>query len=416
MSQLFYNISVYLYYFLIWGAGFFNQKARKFIDGRKGLLESIRKDFEGQEAPILWFHAASLGEFEQGRPLMEKAREDFPSCKILLTFFSPSGYEIRKDYKGADYVYYLPLDTPANAKKFLDIVKPSVAIFIKYEFWYNYINQLHKSGIQALSISSVFRKKQFVFHPLGFFFRKMLKKVSHFFVQNESSEALLKSIGVSQVTVSGDTRLDRVKKIADNIQPNQAIEQFKQDKLALIIGSSWPVDINFLVEELNLLIDEIKLIVAPHNINDTELDQIESQFKGSKVRYSNLNTESTNSDILIIDNIGMLSQIYQYADIAYIGGGFRGALHNTLEAAVFGIPIFFGKHENNKKFQESIDLLQNGGAIEVSNQSQLKAILNGLLTDETIRKERGDMNKQYIMDNAGATDIILKYLKEKLAI
>ncbi len=400
---------------MIWLASPFVSKARKFVVGRKNLLKVIESELGPEFKKCIWFHAASLGEFEQGRPLIERVRNEFPKEKIVLTFFSPSGYEVRKNYEMVDHVFYLPLDTPGNARKFIELVRPRVAIFIKYEFWFNYIKTLHSNSITLLSVSSVFRESHLAFHPSGAFFRKMLRKIDYYFVQDEQSMKLLRQIGISNATVSGDTRFDRVCENARNAIEYPLIEQFKADQPTLIVGSSWDEDMACIIPVINQLNPRIKVIVAPHQIEENIMNSIASQFNGKSIRYSQYNLDEKESfDLMIIDNVGMLSTIYRYADIVFIGGGFRGALHNTIEAAIYGMPIIFGRHENNKKFLEAMNLLKLDAAFEVSNQSEFADILQSLLNDKDLRVKLGGAGKAYVEESAGASDIVMNYLRPNL--
>ena len=353
---------------------------------------------------LIWFHCASLGEFEQGRPLMEAMKKKDPSVRILLTFFSPSGYEIRKNYSGADHVFYLPLDTPANAKKFIEIVKPSKVFFVKYEFWFNFLKALKRKNIPTYLVSGIFRDDHHFFKSSGAWFRKQLSAFTHFYLQDEKSVRLLNSIGYFNVTLAGDTRFDRVFEVAANVNQNDLIKQFVADKKMLIVGSSWMED-EAIVSSIKLA--PLKLIIAPHEVNKAHLDSMVDRFgsAASVLLYSNAN-ESNVSDaqILMIDNIGMLSSLYQYATVAFIGGGFGKGIHNILEAATFGLPIIFGP--NYKKFTEAKELIKLGGAFSIKDSSDFEKTMH-LLDDEQVLKTASLISKMYIKTHVGATGRIL---------
>ena len=380
MSALFYNISIYLYQLAIWLVSPFNKKAKLWIDGRRVKFNnSTTQQFNNSK--LAWFHCASLGEFEQGRPVIEKFRQTFPDHKILLTFFSPSGYEVRKNYVGADFVHYLPSDTPTNAREFIEYFNPSIAFFVKYEFWYNYLRVLHEKRIPVISFSAIFRGNQTFFHWYGGFQRNILKYFTHIFVQNKSSLELLQSIGIQNVTIGGDTRFDRVKQIADARKNLPIIETFRDGKPLLIIGSCWQEDFEVIAPFLNTFEKELKVIIAPHEIHEEEIEQWRKLLKNDSIKYSdvvNLNNKfllsnpyHPNPNTLIIDNIGMLSSLYQYADFAWIGGAYGKGLHNILEAATFGLPIFFG-NKNYKKFQEAVDLEELNGAKSIADTAEFE--------------------------------------------
>ena len=413
MSKLFYNLSVGGYYLLVWIASFFNQKARRFIDGRKTIFDDLEANLANNQLPVIWFHAASLGEFEQGRPVMEKLKAEIKDFFLLITFFSPSGYEIRKDYALADYITYLPVDTSRNAKRFMDIVEPDIAVFIKYEFWYHFINEAHKRDTVLISISSIFRKKQMVFHPMGYFFRRMLRKIDCYFVQDKRSSELLKRINISNCVISGDTRFDRVIEIADSVKPIDKLASFPNDLPVFVIGSAWPIDMHYLMRVLNDNIGRMKVVLAPHNIIDREIRQFENAFQGKSLRYSKVDKlVPTDIDVLIIDNIGMLSSLYQYGSFAFVGGGFRGGLHNTLEAAVYGIPVLFGKHENNAKFNEAAGLILSGGGFEISSESEVGNIIGKFISEPEVTGKIGEKCSKYVREHAGATNKIVAYIKD----
>ena len=403
--RFFYNISIFFYYLAIRIASFFNPKARLWIIGRKNIFKEIEFAIQKLKTQnLIWFHCASLGEFEQGRPLMEAMKKKDPSVRILLTFFSPSGYEIRKNYSGADHVFYLPLDTPANAKKFIEIVKPSKVFFVKYEFWFNFLKALKRKNIPTYLVSGIFRDDHHFFKSSGAWFRKQLSAFTHFYLQDEKSVRLLNSIGYFNVTLAGDTRFDRVFEVAANVNQNDLIKQFVADKKMLIVGSSWMED-EAIVSSIKLA--PLKLIIAPHEVNKAHLDSMVDRFgsAASVLLYSNAN-ESNVSDaqILIIDNRGMLSSLYQYATVAFIGGGFGKGIHNILEAATFGLPIIFGP--NYKKFTEAKELIKLGGAFSIKDSSDFEKTMH-LLDDEQVLKTASLISKMYIKTHVGATGRIL---------
>jgi 3-deoxy-D-manno-octulosonic-acid transferase len=407
----------------------FNHKAKLWIEGRNSWqlavsnwqekIESQRNfALETQYSKIAWFHCASLGEFEQGRPVIEKFRETFPAYKIVLTFFSPSGYEVRKDYTGADFICYLPSDTPSNATDFIEKINPSIAFFVKYEFWYNYLRILHEKQIPVISFSAIFRPNQIFFKGYGGFYRNILTYFDYIFVQNQSSLDLLQNIGLQKVTVGGDTRFDRVKQIANARKSLPIIEQFKDGKPLLIIGSCWQEDFVVIVPFLNNFTKDLSVIIAPHEIHEVEIESWRKQLKGSSVRYSEISTDNSQyltSNTLIIDNIGMLSSLYQYADFAWIGGSYGKGLHNILEAATFGLPIFFGDR-NYHKFQEAIDLEQLTGAKAINNSDEFALEFQKLYSDIELRNQQSTIIRKYVEDNLGGTDKVIKYAVEVLSI
>jgi 3-deoxy-D-manno-octulosonic-acid transferase len=388
----------------------FNKKAKKWVEGRKGLLPHLKYQFQNNTAPVAWFHCASLGEFEQARPLLEKFKTEYSRYKILLTFFSPSGYEIRKDYPQADYVYYLPLDTKKNARKFIESTKPAIAFFAKYEFWYYFIYELKKKNIPVISFSANFRQDQIFFKPYGTFYKNILKMFEMIFVQNESSYYLLKSINIKNTAVAGDTRFDRVKTLCDNRKKNIIAEKFKDNKKLLVIGSSWPQDLQIIAPFINEFKDELKIIIAPHELHENELMALQNEFKRKTILYSQANPETVNeSEILIIDNIGMLSSLYQYAEFAYIGGAFGKGLHNILEAATYGMPIFFGP--NYAKFNEAIDLVKTSCAFPINDTTSLNKIFSSFYNNEDLRSSVSEKCSAYVSSHTGATGKILAHCK-----
>jgi len=405
--RAFYSLGIVLYGLIIRLGSLWHLKARLWVNGRKNLLQKIEEDLNGEFGPCIWIHSASLGEFEQGRPLIEKLKEEYKDLRIILTFFSPSGYEIRKDYPLVDHVYYLPEDTPANARQLVKLIQPTLAIFIKYEYWYNYMNELNKTQTPLIFISSIFRPSQPFFKFYGGWFLKHLSNTTHFFVQNEASVKLLISHGISQVSLSGDTRFDRVAEIASKVEPNAMVENFKANHSLLLAGSSWPED-EQLIQALALSKPTLKIIIAPHLIDENHIQQIESLFPNA-VRYSQMHDQDPYSlQVLIIDNMGMLSSLYQYADLAFIGGGFGAGIHNTLEAATFGMPIFIGP--NYHKFQEAKDLKDIGVLQVADNQQALLEMVNQLLQTDSDLEYLSQRSKCYVQDHTGATEAILKYM------
>ncbi len=407
MGRLIYNISIYLLASLYRFASIFNSKAKQYVIGRSDLFNKLRKEFIDIRYQWVWVHCASLGEFEQGRPIMEALKEQYPSTKILLTFFSPSGYEIRKNYSGADAVFYLPWDTPSNAKQFVEIVKPSLAIFVKYEFWYNYSTQLKENSIPLISISCILRPDQIFFKSYGALFRKTLKNFNYFFAQNKETQELLKSIDIAS-TLAGDTRFDRVMQIVQSSEEIDIAKRFKNGQKLLVAGSCWPEDMEVLVPLINENKDRLKFIIAPHEISEGFISSIEKSLEVNSVRYSNAVEISSDISVLIVDNIGMLSRLYRYGEFAYVGGAFGAGLHNILEAACYGVPIFFG-NKNYKKYQEATDLIMLGGAFEVAGFSELKAkyeLMNNMPESFLLACE---VTRSYVQENLGATKKIMDY-------
>lgn len=388
----------------------FSIKARKWIKGQWRLLKKIKKAINNHDGKqkILWIHCSSLGEFEQGRPVIEGFREQHPDYKILLTFFSPSGYEVRKSYDKVDWVFYLPLDFLTNAKQFVKAVNPSIAIFVKYEFWYHYLNHLRKNGTKTYLVSAIFRPSQSFFRKHGGFSRKMLGCFTHLFVQNEQSVELLKAININNVTLAGDTRFDRVQQLVSHAVDIPAIEKFKTDKPLLIAGSTWPDDEEMVAKYVNRC-SNMQMVIAPHEVNEAHIDLVVKQFPNKKlIRYTQIkgNENLAGYDILIIDTIGLLMSAYQYGDWAYIGGGFiKSGIHNTLEAATFGLPVVFGP--NYHKFMEASGLIIAQAGFAISIQAQLDTIFDLLRTNEEFRKQTGAKSKAYVQQNLGATQIIL---------
>ena len=400
-----YNLTMYILELGIKLAALFSDKPAKMVKGHREVFDLLKSKID-RNAQYIWFHAASLGEFEQGRPLIERIRKEYPQYKILQTFFSPSGYEVRKNYDGADIVCYLPIDTPANAKKFIDLVNPCMVFFVKYEFWHNYLNTLYQKGIPTYSVSSIFRPNQIFFRWYGKSYQQVLKTFAHLFVQNEESKQLLAGIGVKNTTVVGDTRFDRVLDICAAAKQLPLVQKFKGDALTFVAGSSWGPDEDIFIKYFNAH-PEMKLIIAPHVVNDGHLKEIESKLQRSSIRYTQATEENVGkADCLIIDCYGLLSSIYRYGEISYIGGGFGVGIHNVLEAAVYGIPVIFGP--NNKKFREAQHLLANKGGFEIHGYDDFEQLMNKFLTDEAYLKQSGKAAGDYVKGNAGAMELILK--------
>lgn len=389
-------------------AGLFNAKARAFNDGRSRIFENLRLQLTPNTAPIIWVHCASLGEFEQGRPVIEKLKQEFPRYKILLTFFSPSGYEVRKNYAHADYIFYLPWDTKRNASQFVSIVRPSLAVFIKYEFWYHYSTQLKKRQIPLLSVSSIFREQQLFFKSYGGFYRNILFNFTHFFVQNDESVKLLKKLGLKNYTKAGDTRFDRVKELVTNGNGVPIAEQFKANDKVMVIGSCWPEDLEVIIPFINENYHHLKFIIAPHEISESFISNLEQSLNAEKIRYSQAaDGKPEDAHVLIIDNVGMLSRLYRYGEFAYIGGAFGKGLHNILEAACYGIPIFFG-NQSYQKFQEAVDLINRGGAFDVADYRDFKTKYEAVNVPQNFLLAC-EVTRQYVEENLGATEKVMQY-------
>ena len=417
-----YNIVIY---FVLWGiaiASLFNEKVRKMWRGEREAFKILKQKVD-PNAKYIWFHAASLGEFEQGRPLMERIRKDYPQYKILLTFYSPSGYEVRKNYEGADIICYMPVDTRLNAIRFLRLVRPVMAFFIKYEFWSNFLHILKHRNIPTYSVSSIFREDQVFFKWYGRNYAGVLKCFTRFFVQNEESKRLLEGIGITAVDVVGDTRFDRVLQIKEaakhvpicaafrtGVASSQSADVPHHDFKVFVAGSSWPPDENIFIPFFNEHKDW-RLLIAPHVIAEEHLKLILSLIKGKKVvRYTQTTPEeAAEADVLIIDCFGLLSSMYNYGDVAYIGGGFGVGIHNTLEAAVWNMPVIFGP--NNKKFQEAQGLLKSGGGFEINTDEDFSGLMSSLMNDETFLKQAGDKAGTFVAHLAGATDKVLASVK-----
>jgi len=399
----FYNISISFYYLAVKIAALFNPKAKLWADGRVNIFKELKEVNTNEN--IYWFHCASLGELEQGKPLIEKLKETDNSIKILITFFSPSGYEFGKDYNKADYVYYLPLDTFANAKQFIEMVNPTKAFFIKYEFWHHFLFQLNEKKIPTYLVSGVFRKNQLFFKWYGSFHKKMLTYFNFFFVQNENSKLLLTNLGYNNISVTGDTRLDRVYENSLTPEKPALIKKFTGNKKIIIVGSSWPTEEKIIAEFIHATKKDYKFIIAPHNIDKKHIKEIETLLTTNFIKYSEATYDNIGSyKTLIIDNIGILANTYQFTDIAFIGGGFTGSLHNILEPASFGNIILFGpKHS---KFHEAEELMNINGAYEIKDSDDLLAIINHLEIDNNLKASQ-EVNRNYVKKGRGASEKIL---------
>ena len=386
-------------------AALFSKKVRLMIKGQHETFDKLRREIDPTQQYV-WVHAASLGEFEQGRPLIERIHAEHPHLKILLTFFSPSGYEVRKNYEGADVICYLPFDTPLNARRFVRLANVKMAFFVKYEFWPNYIGALYRNDIPVYSVSSIFRPDQIFFRWYGKSYAKCLHKITHFFVQNDASIDLLKQLGITAVTKTGDTRFDRVLDIMNQAKELPIVEAFAKGKKVLIAGSSWAPDEDLFIPYFNKRKD-LKLVIAPHVVNEGHLSEIERKLERPALRYSKATPEeAAQADCLIIDCYGLLSSIYRYATVAYVGGGFGVGIHNVPEAAVYGCPVLFGP--NNKKFKEAQDLIACHGSYEIHNAADFTEVLTKLLTYDELLRSSGSAAANYIRKNAGARDAIYK--------
>ncbi len=410
-----YNLSIFIYSILIKLASPFNLKAGQILNGRQRVFDELTNKIK-HDRPIIWVHCASLGEFEQGRPLIEAIKKQHPEYQIFLTFFSPSGYEIRKNYELADYICYLPADTKSNARKLIELVNPEFVFFVKYDFWFHYIQELKNRNIPLYLVSAIFRENQLFFKntPWGNWYRKMLFGFGHFFVQDEQSVKLLAGIGLANVTKAGDTRFDRVAEIARNGKDIPLIEKFKSNQQLVVAGSTWKPDEELLIEYIHAH-PEIKFIIAPHETKKGNIDRLISQLKTSVICYTEATDESVmNKQVLLVDTIGLLSSVYKYADLAYIGGGFGVGIHNTLEAAIFGMPIVFGP--NYLRFNEATTMVKLGIAHPVNDYSGVKAILDTLLADTGKRKEITSACISFTQQNLGATNTIVSKVFKKLPI
>ena len=411
-----YNLIVDLADFILKIVALFNNKIRLFVDGRKPVFKILSNKIKAYDKTI-WFHAASLGEYEQGLPVMERMKSRFPNHLIVLTFFSPSGYEVRKNNTIADVTVYLPLDTQSNVNQFLKLVRPDMVFFIKYEYWPNYLNALQNKEIPTYLISGIFREKQVFFKWYGSFYKKALDAFEHFFVQNSSSKELLLKLGKTNVTVSGDTRFDRVTEILKQNNELDFIEEFKNNSLTVVVGSSWPKDESLLVNYINTA-NNVKFIIAPHNINKDQIANLQNQISKKTVLFSSLNLKDVGAskladyDVFIIDTIGILTKIYSYANLVYVGGGFGNpGVHNILEPATFGVPIVIGPNYNH--FAEATALVKMEGCISITNQEELNEVFDKLIQNEAVRLEKGHICSTFVEMNKNASETIMNFIIQK---
>lgn len=404
-----YNIIIRLVAFFLPITKFFSSKMKSFVEGRKYIWEYLQQEIDPNEKYI-WFHVSSLGEYEQGVPVMQEIRKNYPEHKILLSFFSPSGYEIRKNNPLADLTVYLPIDTPKNAKKWVKLIKPELVFFVKYDFWPNYLKQLKKNKIRTFLISAIFRKDQLFFKKKGQFYREALQTFEHFFVQDDNSQKLLQSIGYKNVSIAGDTRFDRVYSLTQESANVPDIETFIDGKTCIIFGSTWDKDEEMISTFINQNKQNNRYIIAPHDIKEPHIVRLENALKKKSVRYTkSTTTEIKNSEVFIIDTIGLLTKIYRHADIAYIGGGFGAGIHNILEPATYGLPIIIGPKYD--KFKEAKDLISLKSCVVVESQSTFDQAMNLYINQPETRQKAGQNNAQYVQDQQGATAKILAYLK-----
>lgn len=407
-----YNILITLAWFGLKGIALFRPKINLFVSGRKKTFPQLEAKLSPDKKTI-WMHAASLGEYEQGLPILERLRKKYSDHQIILTFFSPSGYEVKKDTAPADVVTYLPMDTISNAKRFLQKTNPELAIFVKYEIWPNYLLELKKRNIPTFLVSALFSERQVFFKPYGGFMRKSLNTFSHFFVQDTNSKDLLKSLGLQNVTISGDTRLDRVSEILKLDNGLDFMDRFKKDQFCLVAGSTWPEDEKILIDHINLDEGPTKYVIAPHEIKPSHIENITAALQKKTICYSKMEGENlANYDVLVMDTIGLLTKVYSYADMAYVGGGFATGLHNTMEPAVFGIPIIIGPRY--KGFKEAEDLVEKGGIVPVSDQKGLSSTVLSFTESPEKTQKTGEINSSYIRSNTGASDLIMEQLSRYL--
>jgi 3-deoxy-D-manno-octulosonic-acid transferase len=413
LELIFYNLFLFFFRAGVRIAALFNQKAVLWLKGREQVFERLRATLNGNDK-IIWMHCASLGEFEQGRPVLEQLKAQYPSRKLLVTFFSPSGFEIMKNYKGADWVFYLPMDGRRNARRFFDIVNPELVVFVKYEYWYYYFAEAGKRKIPMLMVSAIFRKNSAFFKWYGGIYRKMLRSLTHLFVQNEESVQLLTTLlPADRFTLAGDTRFDRVIDIAEKGEPIPLIESFTAGTKTIIAGSSWPADETVLQKTFLAMKGREKLILAPHDISEEHITQIQSLFPGCLL-YSQLLSGEKKIDensVLVINNIGLLSRVYRYAHTCYIGGAFREGLHNILEAAVYGKPVIFGP--DYRKFMEAGGLIEAGGAFSITDHQQFTSVLLRLVNDSKLYEEVSIASKNFVYRSKGATGKVMHYIQEK---
>ncbi|HZX62518.1 MAG TPA: glycosyltransferase N-terminal domain-containing protein [Bacteroidales bacterium] len=406
-----YNIFIYFYVLGIRAASLVNEKGKLWVRGRKDILQKIEEALTGNhdKEKIAWFHCASLGEFEQGRPVIEAFREAMPDHRIFLTFFSPSGYEIRKNYPGADHVFYLPADSPGMAAKFVKVLSPDIVFFIKYEYWYNYLAVLKQRGIPTYMVSAIFRSSQPFFRWYGSWFRKQLNNLSWFFVQDEDSESLLRKIDIQQVSVSGDTRFDRVNAIAGQKKPVEGMDEFCKDSLVMLAGSTWPEDEKILLPFILETKTKFKFIIAPHEVHKARIDGLMSQVGSGGLRFSQASDKNIReARVLVIDSIGLLASLYRYAFVSFVGGGFGVGIHNILEPAAFGVPVIFGP--NYERFREARELIREGGATSIKNEEDFRKVFGRMADVPGERDRASGICSAYVTSHKGATAHILKHL------
>ncbi|NMM48632.1 3-deoxy-D-manno-octulosonic acid transferase [Marinigracilibium pacificum] len=414
MNSTTYSLGINLYKLLIKAAAPFNDKASMMIEGRKDWQPNLKSKIPNDSRKKIWFHCASLGEFEQARPVIERINRD--ETFIIVTFFSPSGYEVRKNYDKADLITYLPFDTKSNAKSFIDIINPDLVLFTKYEFWHFFLSELNNRNIPTALFSAIFRPNQSFFKKSGEFFRNMLRCFSLIYVQNEDSRLLLSNIGINNVEIAGDTRFDRVIDTCNSVSEIDLIKKFKGNFKLLMVGSSWPEDIKALSLFFNHLPPDVKVVIAPHEISEKSITELTTQLPSKSIRFTKTDANSYIPDeerFLIIDNFGMLASAYQYGDIAFVGGAFKDGLHNILEAATFGMPVLFGD-KNYKKFNEAILLIDENAAFPVGNSNETNEILQKLFADDQNRKSISSKSYKFVRENKGATETILKYIQKVL--
>ena len=388
----------------------FNTKLKLFVEGRKSVFHKVESKISETDR-VIWMHSASLGEFEQGLPILKSLQKEYPKHTFLLTFFSPSGYEVKKNSKVADIITYLPLDTAKNARKFVSLVKPQLAVFVKYEIWPNYLRTLESRNIPTLLVSALFKKEQIYFKWYGGFMRKSLKRFTKIFVQNHESQKFANSIGIDAI-ISGDTRFDRVAEIIKGENRLDFMEKFKGDQYCFVIGSSWPEDENNLLDFINNT-PGIKTVIAPHDIKQNKIIDLQNSITKETILFSKIGeTDVSLFDVLIVDTIGLLTKIYSYADMAYVGGGFKTGLHNTLEPAAFGIPVIIGPHYNG--FAEAVALVERGGVLTVKNKEELNSVLKQLMANNGFRTKTGKINHAYLRENIGGTKTIVSHIKSIL--
>ena len=407
MIQLLYQVSIYGYSFLLKLISPFHKKAQLWVKGRQNWEQALREKLAQNNQPVAWFHAASLGEFEQGRPVIERFKKDYPDHFILLTFFSPSGYEIRKNYNQADYVCYLPADTSYNAQTFIKITKPAIAYFIKYEFWYNYLKELRAIDAKIISFSAIFRENQVFFKSYGHFYRNLLNYFDVILVQNDRSKQLLDGIHLTSTIISsGDTRFDRVSELPNESKDLPMIEKFVGNTPTLVVGSAWEEDMDIIIPVLNQLGDQLKVIIAPHEISSDKIESWRKQLQLSSIKYSELESVDVTANYLFIDNIGMLSSLYKYGVVAWIGGAYKTGLHNILEAATYGMPVLFG-NKKYQKFHEAVSLLELGGAHTIATSAELLKRLEVYRDSPELLQKESQIAKQFVQSHKGATQQVM---------